>query len=526
MAQRPKLVLTFVVSGPEGHENVRQKHLDQAEARSHVAKFSHRRRVSREGRAKAFTQGALGPYDFSQPGSFYSRQRQRAPEPERNFSGSPVDPFDTLGFRITPEMHRIIKVAIHSFLPSLYGYSYIKRLSTKIPSSVRPDNSVAELVQRNIKQGFAHKSCTSAWICTHTISLLYFHGSQQRRDMQRTSLYLKGHAISTLRQRISKLADLRQIDTSLVLQLVWVHGIACMERRFDDAKAHAQLLSRVLNVLLDGPLMVEIFLTAMYNDIELAVSQMKRTTLDFEQCFGKKLAAFWQQYASHIPKLREIDNCSSSCIVSPNLRAIVARLRHFLRMSDSDETIKTSEHPSTGQIMYAWISSVTQYDSGILLNRYLDLMDHQIDSMTLGERYTEAAVTLTLLHLLRKYFHETPLHGIDIRDASRPIMFALQLTISLAIENSSEAERSANEDAYLWMFFAGAQHEVHFESMYTAAVMPPCHWYRKMLAKQARRLNVMEWLDSRRVLQHFLYTDHLEPHASKWFESTVISCSE
>jgi hypothetical protein len=436
-------------------------------------------------------------------------------------SGNAVDPFDILGFQITTDMHEIIEISVHSLLPSLYLYPYMKRLSRKLPSNVSPLASAATLIEGNLAQGFGHEGCASAWICAHTNSLAKFHSGLQQSKMQSMAMWLKGHALKSLYQRISKLSDIKNLDPSLVMQVVWVHGISCMENRFEDAEMHARLLSKILGVLLDGPMMVEIFITAMYNDLELAVNSMKRTTLDFELCFGEKLTAFWLQHAVYIPKLVNIDKQSHRCIAQPDLRLIFTRLRQFLRLSDTDDLVEVPNHPSGGLILYAWISSVTQYDSGILLCRYIDLMDFKLQTATLGERYMEAALTLTLLHLLRKYFHETPFCGVDLRDASKPIMSALKTTLGLALKHSTKLEVSVNEEALLWMLFVGSQHEqrLHSEAGSTDDMLQT--WFQPKLIAQARSLGVLKWVDAHTLLQSFLYTDFHVPNGETWYESLV-----
>ena len=117
--------------------------------------------------------------------------------------------------------------------------------------------------------------------------------------------------------------------------------------------------------------------------------------------------------------------------------------------------------------------------------------------------------------------------GVDLRDASQPIMLQLRTHLKLAIKHSTPAELNHYREAFLWMLFAGAQHEVRcrnsrnqFEDDGTST-WSASTWFSMMLAKQAKDLGVTKWPDARKVLARFLYTDYHEPHAETWYENVV-----
>jgi hypothetical protein len=72
------------------------------------------------------------------------------------------DLFDSLGFKITPIMSRIITIARYTFLLSLYIYSYIKRLLTKLPTNVQPSSTREQLAEGNVGLGFWYNECATA----------------------------------------------------------------------------------------------------------------------------------------------------------------------------------------------------------------------------------------------------------------------------------------------------------------------------------------------------------------------------
>ena len=258
--------------------------------------------------------------------------------------------------------------------------------------------------------------------------------------------------------------------------------------------------------------------------------------MDFKHCFGSRLQKYWQDHSTLIPVAPENDETLHRCIASsPFLQPICARLRHFLVLSDSPGPIDAPRDPSSGDVLWLWISSMTQQDTGMLLNRFLDLTEVQCKGKTsksLGLRYIEACLTLTMLHLLRKYFHESPLKGVDFRDASQPIMTRLRTYLKLAIKHSTLADVTYYREAFLWMFFAGAQYEIRFkadqkivfedrDTNNTRQESAGSVWFSKMLAEQAKALEATKWPGARKILQQFLYTDYYEPNGEKWYEATI-----
>ncbi|KAJ9614064.1 hypothetical protein H2200_002200 [Cladophialophora chaetospira] len=465
--------------------------------------------------------------------------RASSPPPEAATSllESPSDPFDAMGFKITPEMTRIIHIAQTSFLPSLYVYPYIKRLSRRFPPTANPSCTGEQLADGNVGLGFSFGGCTSAWICDHITSLLRFHDGQQKRELERAALQLKHHSLGSLRDKMLQLPELAgAAGMDLMVHVMWLHGVESMARNYDAAKAHARALSVILDSHKERPEMISLMIIMQFNDVELCTRAMRRTTMDFESSFGKALDVFMQEHAALIPQPLENDETLHPCLASSAfLRPICARLRHFLVLSDSPEPIEAPKDPSSGKVLWIWISSMTQQDTGRLLNRFLDLTElrnKQNPKSSWGLRYTEACLTITMLHLLRKYFHESPMRGVDLRDGSQSIMKRLRYYLKLAIKHSTLADVTYHREAFLWMFFAGAQYEtrlksdqkIEFEERDANNIKTSdasTSWFSMMLAEQAKALGATIWPEARKILQQFLYTDYFEPHGEKWFEATV-----
>jgi hypothetical protein len=97
------------------------------------------------------------------------------------------------------------------------------------------------------------------------------------------------------------------------------------------------------------------------------------------------------------------------------------------------------------------------------------------------------------------------------------------MVLKRVIKYSTPAELHYHREAYLWMLFTRAQHEMRFKRkiVFKDDTDLSNTWFRKILAKQAKELRATRWTDAQKILTQFLYTDYYEPHAEKWFEATV-----
>lgn len=150
---------------------------------------------------------------------------------------------------------------------------------------------------------------------------------------------------------------------------------------------------------------------------------------------------------------------------------------------------------------------------GMLINFYVDLMEEKVLVETEGRRLTEACLALTLLYMLRKSIHEAPLDGTDVRDASHVIIPRLERDMKNAIRMLTPAERLYYEEAWLWMFYAGALYEQGRKSnrLVDMGDSQSPLWFTQMLAKHAHQSNVRAWTDAKKILEKFVYDNHLQP---------------
>ena len=142
-----------------------------------------------------------------------------------------------MGFEITPDMRRIISIAKHSLLPSIYVYPYIKRLSSRYPVTIKPSSTGEHLAEGNVKMGFSYEGATSAWICSHTTSLRRFHHGKQRLELERMALQLKHHSLHSLRDKMLQYPRAAgAVDMDLIMHVMWLHTVGPLKRRIVKLK--------------------------------------------------------------------------------------------------------------------------------------------------------------------------------------------------------------------------------------------------------------------------------------------------
>jgi hypothetical protein len=529
----------------EQNTDSHQKELALAKARSHTATINHwkkhggfeqtaLRRLSK--RTGARDERSWKFWQISHNGD--SRE-----DPKPASSPSPVtleppallrqceaDPFDCMGFQITPEMRRIIFLARTYFLPSLYVYPFMQRLSARCPPGVDPSSVGHQLAKGSASSGWAFGASMPAWICDHITSLLPFHEGQQKRELQRLALQLKHRSFCSLRDQLVQISNSTSIlDIDVFVHVMWLHGAECVARNWAAAKVHARALTAMLDMVRDRPELMTLIIIIQYNDTELCTRVMQKTTMDFEACFKQKLENFVWEHQNSLPKAPKFDGTLNPVIASSSfLRPIFIRLRHFLALGDDSSCIE-SPKPLSGKVLWIWISSLTQQDTAKLLNRFLDLTSHKNRTLPTGLRFLEACLTLTTLHLLRKYFHESPMRGVDLRDCSQSIMTRLRLYLKLAIEFCTPEEIKQHQAAFFWMFFTIVQHDVRLNpnsmptngggrSMSLTINVAGPSWSNTKFAEFAHTTGATTWPGARRILQQFLYTDHYEPHAKAWYK--------
>jgi hypothetical protein len=220
-----------------------------------------------------------------------------------------------------------------------------------------------------------------------------------------------------------------------------------------------------------------------------------------------------------------IQDAHASVTIFP-LREAMLRLRYCIWVGETPLPFTSLPERFKADMVFAWITTKTFNDLGVLINLYMDITERKISFSSEGRRLVQGCVVLTLLYMIRKCIHEAIVEdGTDMRDASHVIIPRLQQEMVAAMEMMTPNEVLYYRETFLWMLYAGATHErrqMNLSSGRSYHPSPPVQtWFTFMLAKHAREMNVTTWEQGRTVLQKFVYDVHLEPDGHAWFEDTM-----
>lgn len=503
-------------------QSKRDKELEDADKRAHAAKISHqKRRQEKEGERRKRQQQLPHIHVCEH---YIDEAHPRGYELALLLHGS-SDPFNSFPVRITPEINRLITYARDVMLPNMFVPPYMKRLTLATPKTLNYEDSnrviggssflLTMKVFSNANEGFA-----LAWLSSHTPAIRRLASTPTTQKLLVEGLKMRTRSIELLRQELLEHPEPSQHSlVSLRLHIRGLFEAECMAGDTISAKVHGAILMR-----LDDPLTTEMELVndtimLMFNATELACKKLERTVIPFGNWMIGRLSKFWATTSAQMPgSSAECENVHS-CVQSPLTRTAFIRLRYCLEIGESQLSLASATEKLRGEMLYGWITTKTLYDMGLLVNFYTDLLEGKTLVKTKGKRLTEACMAVTLLHILRKSIHEAPLDGIDIREASDVIIPRLEKNMEDAMSILTRAERLYYDEAYLWMFYVGAQYEQGRKSEMKDTYSRG--WFTRMLAKHARQSNVRTWADVKKILVKFIYDKNLKPEGHLWFEKAI-----
>lgn len=532
---------TFVnVSNPATTR--RAAHLQLAQIRSHNTRLHHQQRREQSQGERSTSRRRLPSTPSPQPPTcptppgedslpprtLQLQLRQHAPlyhDPHQHLPGS-SDPFDSFGdIQITPEMNSLLQFIQRRYLPCLYVGPASLRLCRHMSYTYSDieQNLVAgaSLVVREFRRGVLDPNNTPGWFASHlprVFPLLPEGGRERFREMA-ARFYVQ--SCRQLRQDIGRYDQSDAHDISLVTQIVHMFRAEVMEDQPDSARAHAWALRRIGDFLGEDPyLAVDLFMVLMFNDSEYTVHHMHPPLLDYDHWLNQRLEPHWDRAEADLPDVgteyQNVDKAASFPIARSalqHLRRVIAFINQGMPMTSADEVARV-------EVLYIWSSNRTLHDSVGLIQRFLELMEapSSDDQEQEALRYIEAAMSLTIVYLIRKTIHMAMYEEQDLRDASHVIAPRLKDTVIEALQTCTPEQLYAYQRAFFWMFFCGAHYEEQVRVGHAMSSDPPTGgWFQQMLVMQASQLGILRWEAAEAALSPFLYSDLLPLNTATWF---------
>lgn len=507
--------------------STRQNELVKAEVRAQTARQIHQRRKEKKNQEQlAHTPSTKARCSASASYDALRRTNQLLP----SLCGS-SDPFQSFPIGITPEINHVVTIARDVLVPNLWIPSYVRRLSfgiSKTISQERAQFSIAgPCISLDIDQ-FRHgnEGVASAWLSGHMAFLNNLGYRLPEHDISTMELRLRTRSLELLRKELSMDTEVHQVDLSLAIEhIMLLFQADCKRRDSKAASVHGPILMSLIEKVTDNTRILQLMIVFMFGNTDLAAMTVARPVINLSTGLTEILSRFWALASSLVNSNENSDLEIHPTIENHTLRRVFIRLRAFLSIAQKPLPVTDASEKARGLAVYSWIATATFSDMSCLLNLHHDLMIGALGSATEGQRLTEACIALGLLQTLRKSVHEAEMDGRDLRDASHVIIPKLQETLNMALEAMTPKESSHYGEAYLWMYFVGAQYEqrcAHSNSMRpTLSGESPSMWFTGRLSDQAILLNVQTWIEAKRVLECFVYDKHLIPDGGLWFEKSI-----
>lgn len=453
--------------------------------------------------------------------------------PVLTFLEGSSDPFSAQSIVITPKINQLISFIRDSYIPGLYVTPFMRTFSQECPKYTTIENISIALGGTGAMKNWNHLRRTlssdggaSAWVASWIPCILPFVEKSEVREWHLTGLRMRAHSIQTLRRRLSKGDDTHQLGMPVLLHVLYLFRADCVMGDTEAATFHARMLRPLIEAMEDLHQQAELLIIVLYNDCELQIAKMQRTLFDSISWVPDRLASFWRKTEKLLPDVgEEYENLHSS-INTIIVREAAINLRRCLLIGRTPMRLRDPLTLKLGESVYNWMATITLCDMGILVAVHLDLTENAGDCWTVGKRYTEAALAIALLQILRKSMHSMTVDNIaDRRDYSHIIIPKLRATLEKAQQSTTVEEQLYYQEAYLWMFYIGAHYEQRLRKKFDVRRIPAAQdqWFSGKFVEQAHNLGFRTWSRVESVLKMFVVNPYLYLGQSleTWFHDKI-----
>lgn len=383
----------------------------------------------------------------------------------------------------------------------------------------------AAKVWKSMKEELSDEGRALSWVSSYMPVLAKYSPPDTARTLNLIAIKIRSKSMKILKGRIENLSPDSTPDLTLISPIVSLFRASCKENDIPSAKIHAEVICRLLDRVetVDRDIQV-LFITIMNNDTEVAVTHMRHTFFDFEGWVQTQLARFWTETPDRTlpPVSPEYKDLHPSIQLQATQTACI-RLRRYLLARQTPIDLDDPKDLDRTDSVLTVFATYSLYDTGVLMNVYMNLVAGKVYQMAEAIRYFEAAVALTTLHILRRGIFEATIYGGDHRISYHVTTIDhLEGTLKNALKVATQAELTQYREALLWVFFYGSRFEWRANKKNHNQVSHPLRtWFTKMFTIQVRLLEVEEWPKARQVLRQFVLYEFLEPDLPSWFERTM-----
>ncbi|KIX03803.1 uncharacterized protein Z518_07356 [Rhinocladiella mackenziei CBS 650.93] len=525
----------------------RNRELEIAKQKSHAAKVAHQKRKQKQETPASGRHPAFLPYPpENQPDEDYPLNLLRRRQPKITsqtlldiLPGGHSDPFNAQALPISPRVNQLITFIRDAYLPGVYITSFMKikepvrgaPMCTTIAEGFHvTGRRTAARVWESMKEELSDEGRALAWVSSYIPVLAKYSPEDTARDLNLMAIKMRAQSLRILKDRIANLSTEAQPNISLVSQIVSLFRASCKENDIASAKIHAEIIRHLIDRVEQPDRHIQVlFTTVMNNDTEVAVSHMRNTIFDFEGWVRQQLNKLWVDKAeTNMPLVSEEYRDLHPCIQLPATRDACIRLRRYLLTRQTLVNLNDPQDLDRTDAVFTVFTQDSLYDSGVLINVYINLVAGKVYQMKAAFRHMEASIALTTLHVLRRGVFEATIYGGDHRIRYHVTTIThLEGTMRTMLKLASPEDLAQYGAAILWIFFYGARFEwrINKRSL-DQGLKPEKTWFTEMFARQARELKITQWNDAREALSKFVFYEFLEPNLPAWYEETLSAGKE
>ena len=358
-----------------------------------------------------------------------------------------------------------------------------------------------------------------SWCSSYIPVMAKFCSPETAREMNILAIAMRTRSMKALKMKIESLSPENSPDIALISQVVSLFRAACKESDIAAAKIHAGVVQCLVDkVEIPDRHIRTLFMTCMNNDSELAITQMRNTFFDYENWIQKQIARLWPNTLDKdLPPLPAESKILHKSIQLEATRQAAIRLRQYLFYRSTKVNLNDPQDLDRTDAVFTNFTTYSQYDSGVLINVYINLVGGKVYKIKESLRSIEAALAITTLHVLRRGIFEATVYGCDHRSSHHLILInQLEGTMRNTMATASTDELDRYREALLWIFFYGSRFEWRVREK-AKDLTPARTWFSKLFARQVRHLRLTEWSDVQEVLEQFVFYGFLEPSLPIWF---------
>lgn len=532
--------LTLLFIEDEHRKKTRYEHeVTDAKRRAHAA------RVSWQGRRKSRKDG------ISTKTSLAKTRTDRAKSLSPTVFAGNSDPFSTWGIEITPQVNLMLTFLRDAVIPATFSTPFFRFCSRNPADTI-------DLTRERQSSIISHENARREWLSIvaclqdegRALAALAVHVDKlpaakklclagSNSDFH-TSLALRTRSMHLLHEKIKndEAGDFTYSEAAIRHVLLLFRAEITASNR-DAATLHGLMLRHLLEKASEqGNLPISLVMVCIAADADHAVKFISSTILDFDDWCVRTLSPVWHYKQTIFPPVpQEVHQGLSRTVDVEPLRSAMVEMRLQLYIGTKHASLFGD--PSQSALILPLFITRSYVDKGRLINLCIRLINdtHSVDgALSRGRRYTQAALTLNSIFMLRSWGMAAELNGKDLKDVSPILMSHVRTYAKRMFACCTPMELAHYRDAHLWVLYGGAvwEHRQLFakaklgdDKAPTLAISykQPQNWFSLRLAQFCKNHGVCTVEQLLEIESRFIQTDLLKPRPHTWFEHVIASIS-